>query len=888
MRLEINDPQLVLKATPPRVSKSILPRPRLGKDSKELNDKAVILINAPSGYGKTSLLGQWRREWLQRGAMVAWLTLDKRDEGMTFVRGLQVAMRIGCGRAGFGSGFEFGGNIDDDLTALTYWLAEVASIATDVVLILDDADALPELTVHRSLAYLLLNVPANLYIVVASRRRIPLPIADLLTHGEFIAVTTDMLRFTLAETTSLLTARFGSRIDPDASARLHDITEGWPLGIQLAVAAIEKSPDPREAARSLSARNSDIERYFVDCLISRLEPSLVLFLIKISVVESICPDLARVLTDQEDSRELLARLHAETPILAEGSIGDWSRIHHLAREFLLARFCGLPQSDQDQLHRRAAAWLLELGLYELAAQQVFAAHDEEAAFSLVELCLYDMTIQGRIISVLEWASRIPTAEIERHPKFRLAVGWSLAHGDRHDEALALITPILSDSAVDPVYRLEAAAIAFVAAYFADQGDRFQEIYFTWFANIDDAIQLPPHLSRIITNEIGVLTIYQGNPEQARYHCQRLRVRQNEGMDAISGWTECIIGFSYLWEGQVLLAEDALRAALSLAETHIGRRSMTAVMLAVTLAGVLWELDRSEETAVLLTDRLDVLEHLSAPESIIIGYRTAARLAALGGQEQRAFDLLNRLAVIGELRGMPRLVIAAMYEEIFLHASRNRSESCEALLRRREAIITDEAVERDKLMGGWIRLYVLLSRMYTAIAKHDWRAVLALSTEAMPLAEHLRRGLESIQIKLLRAVAKMRTGEADDALMAEAISLAQVYGLKRVLIRTHPDVGVWLSQSSAAPMEALSQPTPPPHRVNFRVPHVSLSALLTQKEREVLELLARKLSNKQIAIALDVSPETIKWHLKNLFGKLNAGTRNHALDRARMLGILDID
>lgn len=883
VRPETSDPQLVLKATPPRLLKSILSRARLSIDSQELGDKAVVAVQAPSGFGKTSLLGQWRREWLQRGAAVAWLSLDEQDEEVMFVKGLQVSMRVGIGRKGFGEGFEPGSGPDDDLTALTGWLVEVANMAMDVVLILDDAHALPEHTVRRALAYLLHNVPANLRVVVASRGRMPLPVADLAAHGKFVAVTADMLRFSLAETTSALAARFGSRIDPDACARLHDTTEGWPLGLQLAIAAIEKSPDPKEAARSLSGRHGDIERYFVDCLLAGLEPFLVEFLVRVAAVGTICPDLARVVTGREDSRELLARLHAETPILAEDEAGHWSRIHPLARKFLLARFSSLPQAEQDQIHLRAAAWLTEHGLFELAAQEAFAAHEDEAAFGLVERCLYDIALQGRMASVLEWADRLPSAEIERRPRLRLAVAWALSLGERHAEALTLVEPILSDPAQDPTYCCEAAAIASSAAYFADQMDRAQEILATWFA---DSGELPPLLAAIVANQFGTLALYQGNPEKTRYQCQRSPWRQRPGMDAVSGWTEWLVGFSYLWEGQMPLAEEALRAALPQAEVDIGRRSPTAVMLAVTLGAALWEMGRGEEASALLADRLDVLERLSPPEAIVLGYRTAARLAALGGQEQRAFDLLEELFAIGDLRGMPRIAGASLLEEVRMHAARGRGESCETLLKRIEVIFPDQGLERDRLTAGLTRLFVLLSRVYAAVAKQDWRAVLALSAEAEPIAERLRRGRETVEIKLLRAVARMHTGETADALMAEAVSLAESYGLKRLLVDVHPDVGAWRSRSRTVAAEERPAPAAAAPR-DTSAPRVSPSALLTPKEREVLKLLARNMSNKQIALALDVGEETVKWHMKNLFGKLSAGTRKHVLDRAKMLGILDV-
>jgi len=153
-------------------------------------------------------------------------------------------------------------------------------------------------------------------------------------------------------------------------------------------------------------------------------------------------------------------------------------------------------------------------------------------------------------------------------------------------------------------------------------------------------------------------------------------------------------------------------------------------------------------------------------------------------------------------------------------------------------------------------------------------------------ERLRRGRERVQILLLQALARQRLGEDGVPALREAVSLAEEYGLLRILADTHPDLPAWAAQlqgnAPAAAAQSAAAPVPP--RKHSTV-SVSPSRMLTPKEREVLQLLARNLSNKQIALALEVGEETVKWHMKNLFGKFQAGTRKHVLDRAYLLGIL---
>ncbi len=168
---------LLLKVTPPRVPRHQMARPRLQSSHEQLRDHPIILVQASAGYGKTSLLAQWRREHLARGSVVAWLSAQPQDGVTRFVQSLALAVRTGAGRPTFGHTLiespESGG-----LEGVTAWLAEVAQSALDIVLIVDEADRLPADTIE-ALAYLLRNAPSNLRAVVAARTDQSLEIDDL-------------------------------------------------------------------------------------------------------------------------------------------------------------------------------------------------------------------------------------------------------------------------------------------------------------------------------------------------------------------------------------------------------------------------------------------------------------------------------------------------------------------------------------------------------------------------------------------------------------------------------------------------------------------------------------------------------------------------------------
>ena len=890
MNQHTSDPRLVLKATAPKASRSLLYRERLGLNHGNQSDRFLIALQAAVGYGKTSLLLQWRREALESGAIVAWLTLDEHDDAASFVRGLDVALSIGRGSGSFvrdtgTAPVRRGG----ELEALTVWLAEVASMAVDVELMLDDAHALPEATARSLLMYLLLNAPANLRIILACRRALPLNFAELIASGHLLHLHADDLRFTLEETAQVLEAGPASGVDKDSCVRLYELTEGWPLGVQLAMSSVMKRANLKEAIAEFSSRSGDLQHYFMEVLVNRLPVEEVMFLVDIACLDRVHPELCQWLTENDRSAAMLAHLRDATPIFQDVVSGDWLRIHPIAREFLNERFERLPPEHRRELHTRAARWLAEHELFEEAAQHARLAGDEAFAFDLIERCLYGIMTQGRVSRVLEWLEHLPQEEIRRRPQLRIATGWALAQGERHAEAAALVATIMEDPTAEPAERCEAAEICATAAFFSDDFDRLRDYISPWRESLQDQ---PAHQQIVGTNLVAVLELFHGKPENANHLLQRLRkFPRSAELSYAQGWSGWLSGFTYLWEGQIALAEEILRLALARAEAESGRRSPIAAMLAATLGAVLWDRELFDEASLLLADRLDVLERHAPPDAIIHGYLTAARLAAAAGAQSKAHDLIEQLRAIGDARHLPRLCVASLGEEVRMLALRQQDKACQARMGALERLEAQHA-------AGWgvleplVTVQIGIARAYAAIASSHWESVSPVLDTVDPLVKRIRRVRDAIQVQLLRALAGRQRGEGCQQMVDEAVSLAETLGLGRVLADTDPVFAEAASRVAGQGVGA--EPTsvghsPPREGGGKKVreqPRVMANALLTPKETEVLQLLAGNLSNKKIAQALDVGDQTVKWHLKNMFHKLQAGTRQHLLARARMLGILE--
>ncbi len=208
--------------------------------------------------------------------------------------------------------------------------------------------------------------------------------------------------------------------------------------------------------------------------------------------------------------------------------------------------------------------------------------------------------------------------------------------------------------------------------------------------------------------------------------------------------------------------------------------------------------------------------------------------------------------------------------------------------------SNPAIAGGEFSAPLVELQVELARAYASVARREWNVALERLNALAPAAARLRRGRDAVQIYLLRALATSRCGKDGDKLLEEAVSMARMWGLSRIIADTHPDLDRLVKQSHAdaasgsgeggagAPQVrgATGKPAPASRAQAAR------GSLLSPKEREVLRLLATNLSNKQIALAMGVSDETVKWHFKNLFRKLNAGSRSHLLQRARMVGMVD--
>ena len=463
----MNVSEFVLKATPPRMPRAALERERLQAAWQQNHGRAVLALTAPAGFGKTTLLLQWRRCWLDAGTPVAWVSAGENDHPARFALALGHALRVG-GVLESMPEEEGAWSTDDVWPILTQLLAAIAERSTPVVLVIDDAERLPEESVRGALQYLLLNAPANLHVAIGSRVVLPLQLSELAAKDQLAKFGVEALRLRFEESNAILLSRLGERLTLDDRAHLHDATEGWPIGLQLAIGEIERAEEPGLAVRSLSARHGTLQEYFVTSLLAGLEPALIDALVRASILEHFDADLFHAVTGCAQPQAMLERLVRDTPLMIAGERTEWVRLHPLARDFLLSRFEALPPSERSDLHAHASRWFAERERFHEAATHALAAGDEALAQRYAARSLWALSTAGKLAEAREWLDRLPPEMIAGDLELRLVGASVLAFGDRNADALSMAREFLDEPDTTPQARATALRIGAGSAVFADR------------------------------------------------------------------------------------------------------------------------------------------------------------------------------------------------------------------------------------------------------------------------------------------------------------------------------------------------------------------------------------------------------------------------------------
>ena len=894
-------PILATKLYIPPPRPQLVPRPRL---IERMNaglhmSPGVTLISAPAGFGKTTLLSEWiaahtpspRLPRKGVGVRAAWLSLDQGDnDPARFLMYLVSALRTVA--ENFGEGILAGLQaaqlqpppVESILTDL---LNEITAIPYPFFLILDDYHVIDARPVDHILNFLLEHLPPQMHLVIATREDPDLPLARLRALGQLNELRAADLRFSLSEAASFLNQVMGLHLSEQNIASLETRTEGWIAGLQLAALSMQGQTDTTAFIQSFAGSHRFVMDYLVEEVLERQPEGIQTFLLSTSILNRLCGPLcdAILLDPSTSGQEALEHLERTNLFLIPlDNERRWYRYHHLFADLLRQRLhqsaalsTGDAGSHINELHLRASQWYEANGFQMEAFQHAAAANDIERAERLIDGKGIPLHFSGGVTPILDWLSSLSPEVMNARP----SLWW------RHAAML-----LINGQTTGVAEKLQSAE-----------------------ASLADILQgaEPDEETR---NLIGQIAAASATLALTRYDVETMLLQSRRALEylepsnlilrANANWT---LGFAYTLLGNRLAARQVYIESISLSQAA---GAMFQLILATIGLGQIQILDNELYQAAETCRR--VLQWVGdKPQQIISEVHLGLALILyewndLDAAEQHAQQSLHLARQYESF--IDRFVLA----EVFLarlKLARGDIDGAAAILAK-----TDQAVRQHNFVHRMPEVAAL--QVQTFLRQGDLAAAAQLAqTHPLPLSQarvHLARGdasgalavLETFrqqveakgwkdeQLKgmILQAIAYQMDGNMDRAMqvLRQALALAEPGGFIRIFV----DEGEWMAQLLA---EAGTEGITPAYVDTLRNAlkaeeqkpggerSRSLAEPLSQRELEVLQLIAQGLSNDEIGKRLFLALDTVKGHNRRIYDKLQVQRRTEAVARARQLGLL---
>ena len=906
------DVLLATKLHVPRPQPGFVPRPRLVEALGEGLARGRVLVCAPAGFGKTALLADWARGG---GRPVAWLGLDGGDsDPARFWRYAVAALdraRPGlAGRVGPLPPPSFEGLV----TALINELAADPG-PDEVLLVLDDYHLVDSGPVHESVAFLLENLPPGLRVVVSSRADPPLPLARLRARGQLAELRAADLRFTSEEAAALLGEAAGPGLPGPAVTALVARTEGWAAGLQLAALSLQGHTDAAGFVAAFSGSHRFVLDYLADEILDGQAGPVRAFLLETSVLERLSGELCDAVTGRAGSQAMLQDIERAGLFLVPlDEVRGWWRYHQLFADLLRARLQAEQPGRMAALHRAAAAWCDEHDLADDAVRHALAAGDAAWAARLVERNVEALLGRSEGATLRRWLSALPAESVRDRPRLCLAQAYGAAQGFQLEALEALLDdaerayavsgdepyePSLGRPQGDSVLANVPAGIAFLRASLARlRGNAALAADYDRQAlaqlGEDDWL-----LRSFVRWNLAVVDWLHGRLGPAERGLAEVLAERRAAGEAFGGFLPMRARHDL---GEVQRAQgnlDAAAATYRQALDTAGESSQAALMgpAHVGLAQVLYE--RDELTAALdhATRGVTLCQQLAFTAALATGLAVVARIRHAHGDAAGAREAMGEAGRIGL---SPQVI--TLFNPVPSHRARlllaQGDVHAAAQWTTAAGLSPDDEPNYPQEPA-----YLVLARVL--LARNDPVPALALLQRLLDAAASQGRTGSIIEIQALRALALAAHGDHASALgaLAEALTLACPQGYVRVFADEGAPMRVLLAQLSAARpgqqhaarridpgylaalLRACGQAgaAPPPGRAAAAPP--GLAEPLTDRELDVLRLIAAGKSNQRIAHDLFVALDTVKTHVTHILGKLGAANRTEAAARARQLGLL---
>lgn len=894
-------PLISTKFAAPRLRGDMMLRARLLELLRTAHQRKLILITGPAGYGKSSLAGAWRLELMGQGAGVAWLTLNRDDDDFTQFAAYLAKALGECGVSAEAMGIVQleRGREAGEVFAIAL-LNSLARHGKDLHLVLDDFQHISNPIILRLIEQLLEFAPETFHICLVTRTRPPLSLAKLRVSDEIGEIDVADLRFSLDETAAYLAARVG----PLSRAQVRDVyalTDGWVAALLLVGLALAKQPDVSEFLRLRPASLRSFNEILDGEVLARLLPDELALLTHASACRRFNGALCGTLSGHARAEAVLARLYEENLFLIEIDGGDqyrWYRFHPLLRQRLLENFLRLGESERGEINLKACAWFSAHDLKEEAVRHALFAGDVELAANLVESCARKLCYAGMFRRVIEWVASLPPETTEKRLQLQFALGWAQLMSNRNEaleQTCGRIGVLAAQEDTLSQYELNLLRGALAVAY--DDSE-------TAFTSAQDACRLPaaagPVLTGIRANLLTWSLAVKGDHDGAKDAYLAARFGPDDELAPVRrAIGDCFYAMSLIVQGDMVLAERVLRDAFDLAAARTDAYAEPACIVAAFLGEVLYETGQIDAAITLVGERVELIERLAPSDIPLRGLLSLAHAHRARGHRNEAELILARLEEIALANRHQRILACCLGARVsWLLADDDHAGAAEAL-RRLERIAEPYPLEPLSATSA-IALMARLGRIELDLSAGAAAAALAQADFLLGKCRAWRRIQLVVKLHLYRARACLSTGDTGGALEAvrTALRLGQPRGLARTFIDSGPQLIILLramlsSGAEEAGATAWLTTLLGGEALLERIPVVTRSPdravlveALTEREVEIMRLLSRVLTNKKIAKLLQISDQTVKWHLKNIYGKLGVVSRDEALARCRTLDLFD--
>ncbi len=909
----------------------------------------LTLVSAPAGFGKTTLLSQWisardeHRSEDQREAgrvkpsRVAWLSLDRDDDDP--VRLLQYIVaalnEVEPGMAAEAAMLLRASPPPPAKTVLRALLNHLAVCPGPFLLVLDDYHLLQNSAVHEAVTFLVDHLPPQVHLVLLTRSDPPLPLGRLRARGQLTEVRAADLRFTPEETTLFLNQAMQLGLSEEALAALEARTEGWIAGLRLAALSLSGRTDKESFIRSFTGSHRYLVEYLVQEVVERQPEELQNFLLATCILERMCGPLCdAVMATEEGQRKegsgaILEQLEQTNLFVVPlDEQGYWYRYHHLFRDFLRARLNKIRPQRVAALHRAASLWHESQDLLNESVRHAVQTGDWNLTADLVERNGETLIGRGQMATLYEWCTAFPEPVLRARPALYILYAWSQTTAFRSDyrdlveERIQRAERALTEIDGDPQARLvphappvslrnwiEGNAALIRSMLLLSPSDRFDSQGLLRLSR--RALELLPASDRHSRSGSALNLAFAHMAvndlpaaEQALEEGLRLTLEgHNYYGAAVMAFCQARLAF---WQGHLQRSAEISRQRRQTLASFFEHpeQDLPAIRgLDVPLAVVQLEQNDLEGAERTLAQALDSIGWGTWME--LIGYTALVRLHDIRRNHAGVLDTLARMEKLGpDFTGYAQAIR-------MLHAIRmDEPGAWEETGKWAEAHRTDWD-ERNSVPGigpgrcdiNYMQ-YLAWAQLQVAVGHPED----GLKFVEPVLEDALAQGLTHriIELSLVEAQARHAQGEIKRAWQAleRALTAAEPEGYLRIFDQgpaltqllgeaaqrgiARDYIGRILSiQSITAPTstEQVCEATRTESAAVAAELSVERVESLTERELEILKLIAEGLSNPEIAARLYIEVATVKRHINHLFGKLDVTTRTQAVARGRGLGIL---